>query len=213
MASHPRRRYFHDQGPRRGPGCCDSWARCACRDTRPGAAFVVNGPTTTNAAPERTSRQAHVAQKSQRSQPGAWEAPDDHGSGAGGGCDARPENSSAIFPPLRPSLRGELGKSEALLLPGCQPPPARFTPAVSTKPHKTGDSAGARREKPAHPSGMVAGREDGHAYSPETLPEAVARGGSTAGHRQARAIMPLARWLGSPIFRSAGRQDHRGGGA
>ena len=49
---------------------------------------------------------------------------------------------------------------------------------------------------------MVAGREDGHAYSPETLSEAVARGGSTAGHMQARAIMPLARWLGSPIFRS-----------
>ena len=135
------------------------------------------GPFTTNAAPERTSRQAHVAQKSQRSQPGAREAPDDHGSGAGGGCDAT---------------------SEALLLPGYQPPPALFTPAVSTKPHKTGDSAGARREKPAHPSGMVAGREDGHADSPETLPEAVARGGSTAGHRQARAIRPLARWLGSP---------------
>ena len=47
MASHPRRRYFHDQGPRRGPGCYDSWARCACRDVRPRAAFVVVGPTTT----------------------------------------------------------------------------------------------------------------------------------------------------------------------
>ena len=47
MASHPRRRYFHDQGPRRGRGCCDSWARCACRDVRPWAAFVVVGPTTT----------------------------------------------------------------------------------------------------------------------------------------------------------------------
>jgi len=35
----------------------------------------------------------------------------------------------------------------ALLLPGYQPPPALFTPAVSTKPHKTGDLAGARREK------------------------------------------------------------------
>ena len=50
----------------------------------------------------------------------------DHGSTAPGGRDA---------------------KSEALLLPGYQPPPALFTPAVSTKPHKTGDSAGARREK------------------------------------------------------------------
>src|SRR6516225_7446642 len=59
---------------------------------------VVVGPFTTNAAPERTSRQAHVAQKSQRSQPGAWEAPDDHGDLAAGGWDARPENSSAIFP-------------------------------------------------------------------------------------------------------------------
>ena len=50
----------------------------------------------------------------------------DHGSTAPGGCDA---------------------KSEALLLPGYQPPPALFTSAVSTKPHKPGDSAGARREK------------------------------------------------------------------
>jgi len=40
--------------------------------------------------------------------------PDDlNGSAAGGGCDARPENSSAIFPPWRPSLWGELGKSES----------------------------------------------------------------------------------------------------
>ena len=30
-----------------GRGCCDSWARCACRDVRLRAAFVVNGPTTT----------------------------------------------------------------------------------------------------------------------------------------------------------------------
>src|SRR6516162_5922885 len=87
---------------------------------------VVVGPTTTNAAPGRASRQAHLAQKSQRPQPGAREAPDDHGSGGGGGCDAT---------------------SEALLLPGYQPPPALFTPAVRTKPHKTGDLAAARREK------------------------------------------------------------------
>ena len=40
------------------------------------------------------------------------------------------------MPRLKPSL-----------LPGRQPPPALFTSAVSTKPHKTGDSAGARREK------------------------------------------------------------------
>ena len=43
----PRRRYFDDQGPRRSRGCCDFWGRCACRDVRPRAAFVVVGPTTT----------------------------------------------------------------------------------------------------------------------------------------------------------------------
>ena len=31
----------------RGPGRCDSWARCACRDVHAAAAFVMNGPTTT----------------------------------------------------------------------------------------------------------------------------------------------------------------------
>ena len=30
----------------RGPGRCDSWARCACRDVHAAAAFVMNGPTT-----------------------------------------------------------------------------------------------------------------------------------------------------------------------
>ena len=33
--------------PAEGRGCCDSWARCVCRDVRRWAAFVVNGPTTT----------------------------------------------------------------------------------------------------------------------------------------------------------------------
>src|SRR5215471_3063675 len=49
----PHRRKFHDhQGPPPrggggGWGCCDFWGRCACRDVRPRAAFVVVGPTTT----------------------------------------------------------------------------------------------------------------------------------------------------------------------
>ena len=51
---------------------------------------------------------------------------DGHGISGGGGCDATPE---------------------ALLLPGCQPLRALFTPTVSTKTHKTGDLAVATREK------------------------------------------------------------------
>ena len=80
---------------------------------------VAIGPTTTNAARGRTSRQAHLPQKPQQPRPGG-EILDDHGISGGGGCDAT---------------------SEALPLPGCQPPSALFTPAVSTKPHKTGDLA------------------------------------------------------------------------
>src|SRR6516225_9041126 len=87
---------------------------------------VVVGPTTTNVARGRVSRQAHLAQESQWLWSVGWEEPDDRGTTAGGRCDAT---------------------SEALLLPGYQPPPALFTPAVRTKPHKTGDLAAARREK------------------------------------------------------------------
>lgn len=39
-------------------------------------------------------------------------------------------------------------------------------------------------EEPSRP-GTVAGRENGHTYSPGTLCEAVARGGGTAGHVRA----------------------------
>ena len=44
---------------------------------------------------------------------GVMEILHDHGSTAGGGWRGRPENSAAIFPPWRPSLWGELGKSES----------------------------------------------------------------------------------------------------
>ena len=106
---------------------------------------VVDGPTTTNATRGRTSRQAHLPQKSQqpRPRPRILDGP---GISGGGGCDAT---------------------SEALLLPGRQPPPALFTPTVRTKPHKTDDSAGARREKLA--SKIIGAAAPDHDHGKQSL--------------------------------------------
>jgi hypothetical protein len=54
---------------------------------------------------------------------------------------------------------------------------SRYAATVAVKSHFT-------------PAGVAAAREDGHAYSPETLFEAVARGGGTAGQKALPAIMP-----------------------
>ena len=73
----------HDHGTT-APGACDAKSETAPR----GDLNVVVGPTTTQErrgwtnddkrGQGRASRQAHVAQKSQRPQPGGREAPDDH---------------------------------------------------------------------------------------------------------------------------------------
>ena len=64
----------------------------------------------------------------------------DHGSTAGGGWRGRPENSAAIFPPWRPSLWGELGKSES---------PARSDRYVVVGPTTTNAPRG-RTSRQAH---------------------------------------------------------------
>ena len=60
------------------------------------------------------------------------------------------------MPRLKPSL-----------LPGRQPPPALFTPAVRTNPLKTGDLAGARREKLA--SKIIGAAAPDHDHGKQSL--------------------------------------------
>src|SRR6516162_2745416 len=87
---------------------------------------VVVGPTTTN--------EARGARPGRRMWPRSHSGPNP----AAGKLPMIMEVAAVgdAMPRLKPSL-----------LPGRQPPPALFTPAVRTKPHKTGDLPGARREK------------------------------------------------------------------
>src|SRR5215472_2797312 len=102
--------------PRNGPGVRDPGAPAAeagtpSPETRLAAAgmswlahrrqkSVVVGPTTTNAARGRTSRQAHLAQKSQQPQPPAGGILDDHGISGGGACNAKSETAATAPPSL-----------------------------------------------------------------------------------------------------------------